>query len=304
MDKDRLKRQHIFNLLSKTTKMFTYKNLPDTIPIKDLETILQIGGFAIFQKVDGKLYCFSGGLGGEPNPYYLPTIAVVANPALKYNDTLKIDKECVVMLNDSYYQGLIPLMSKYINMLTEAEITLVYATLNARIPALISADTDNTAESAKDFIQKIYDGKEYGIVTAKVLSDGLKSFSFNANPNITQIIEAIQYIRGTMYNELGLRASYNMKREALSEHEIQSNDDILFPLVDDMLEMRKIGIEKVNAMFGTNIEVELNSSWETIAKERELSVEMAEKEVAETGGDDVENNGNADEARPDETSDV
>ena len=38
------------------------------------------------------------------------------------------------------------------------------------------------------------------------------------------------------------------------------DEDVLLPLIDDMLHERQIGLEKVNAMFGTNITVKLSSS--------------------------------------------
>ena len=52
-----------------------------------------------------------------------------------------------------------------------------------------------------------------------------------------------------------------MKRESLNTEESLLNQDALLPLVDDMLEQRRIGLELVNKMFGTNIEVRLASSW-------------------------------------------
>ena len=117
-DKGAMLRQVILQMLNKSTKAFKYNNLPDTILTKDLEIQLQVGGYNIWKEVDGKLYTFRGGLGGKPNPYDLPTIATVANPALKYTASLEIDKECVVMLNDYFYQGLMPLFNKYGEFLT------------------------------------------------------------------------------------------------------------------------------------------------------------------------------------------
>ena len=164
-DKDKMLQHLIFQMLNKTVKIFKYNGLPDTIKTKDLETQLQVGGYNIWKEVDGKLYTFRGGLGGEPNPYYLPTIATVANPALKYTANLKIDDECVVMLNDFYYQGLMPLFNKYGNLLVEAETSLKFAIINARVPALIQADNDNTYQSAIEFFDKVVKGKEYGIIS-------------------------------------------------------------------------------------------------------------------------------------------
>lgn len=285
-DKEYLLRSVVTQMLNRTTKMFKYNGLPDTIKIKDLETQLQVGGFAIWKEVKGNLYTFTGGLGGEPNPYYLPTIAIIANPALKYNASLEIDKECVVMLNDNYYQGMIPVFNKYGALLVEAELSLKMAILNARVPALIQADNDGTYKSAKEFFEKIVEGEEYGIISSKEFFDGIRSQDFYKQAYIKDLIEAIQYIRGTWYNEIGLNATFNMKREAINEAEVTLNEDILQPTIDNMLECRQDALEKVNSMFGTNITIEFNSIWKQNKKEEALAFDLKEAEIdSKEGGD-------------------
>lgn len=274
-----LLKAEITKMLAKSVKIFKYNGLPKTIKHKDLETILQVNGFAIWQRVDGELYVFFGGLGGVPNPYYLPTKAIIANPALRYNATLEVDEECVVMLNDYYYQGMMPMFNKYGNLLIDAELSLRQAIINARIPALVEADNESALESAKSFFEKVSRGEEYGIIAGKTLLDNIKTHEFLKDPHITAIIESIQYIKGSWYNELGLNAAFNMKREAINEAEATLNEDILRPLVDLMLECRQEALERVNKMFGTNITVELDSAWEMNKKQDDLALKLEEKEV-------------------------
>ena len=292
-DKDYMLKSIIIQMLNKTVKIFKYNNLPDTILPKDLETQLQINGFAIFKEVNGKLYSFTGGLGGEPNPYYLPTIAIVANPALRYNASLEIDKDCVVMLNDNYYQGMMPLMNRYGEMLTEAELSLRNAIINARVPAIIQADNDAAYASAVAFFDKIKTGKDYGIVMSKEMFDGLKSFEFYKSNYIKEVIESIQYIKGSWYNEIGLNAVFNMKREAINEAEATLNEDILYPTIDSMLECRKDALEKVNEMFGTNITVELNGIWDRNREIDDMTLELdkANVELIESQSEEATNDG-------------
>ena len=288
-DKQALLRHAVCQMLNKSVKIFKYNGLPDYIATKDLETQLQVGGFAIWAKDDdGKLYTFRGGLGGEPNPYYLPTIATVANPALKFTKNLKIDDECVVMLNDFYYQGLMPLFNKYGSLLVEAEISLKYAIINARVPALIQADNDNTYKSAEEFFKKIIDGKDYGVISSKEFFDGIRSQDFYKQAYIKDLIESIQYIKGSWYNEIGLNAAFNMKREAINEAEATLNEDILYPTIDTMLECRRNALEKINAMFDTNITVELDSVWQKNREQDKLAVEKEEAEL-ENEEEDKEN---------------
>ena len=80
-------------MLNKTASMFEYEGLPETIPYFELEKILQRGGYGFISKHGDNLYCFTGGLGGEPDVYGNPTSIIIANPALKYNATLDLLKE-------------------------------------------------------------------------------------------------------------------------------------------------------------------------------------------------------------------
>lgn len=303
-DKEYMLKQNVLQMLNKSTRIFKYGNLPETIQTKDLETQLQVGGFAIWKKVDGKLYTFTGGLGGAPNPYYLPTIATVANPALNFTENLKIDEDCVVMLNDHFYQGLMPLHSKYGRLLVEAEISLKYAIINARVPALIQADNDNTYKSAEEFFKKVVEGKEYGVISSKEFFDGIRSHDFYKQAYIKDLIEAIQYIKGSWFNAIGLNAAFNMKREAINEAEATLNEDILYPDIDTMLECRRYALEKVNKMFGTNITVELDSVWEQNRKRDELQIEAEEVAVEEAKTDETEKEENDETTgNPNETTD-
>lgn len=289
-DKGSLINQYIIQMLNKTTRIFKYNNLPDTIPQKDFEIILQVGGHGTLAVAKDNLYCFRSGLGGTPNPYYLPTISTVANPALNFSENLVIDKNCVNVLNDYFYQGMMPLFNKYANLLTEAEISLRYAIINARIPAIITADSDNSYASAEQFFKKIEDGKGYGSILTRSLFEGIKSSDFYKEHYIKDIIESIQYIKGSWYNEIGLNAAFNMKREAINEAEATLNEDILYPTIDNMLECRRIGVEKANKMFKTNITVELDSVWLRNIKREELILKKEEIEIKTLkDGDNIEN---------------
>lgn len=94
-------------------------------------------------------------------------------------------------------------------------------------------------------------------------------------------------MKASWYNEIGLNANYNMKREKLSTTESQMNNDALLPLVDDMLESRRVGLEKINAMFGTDISVEFASSWEKLIEEFQAEM-VSERSESEVGTDDTD----------------
>lgn len=269
LSKDKLYQQYIQYMLDRTQRMFKYNGLPETIPQRELELLLQVNGTATIGKDDeGNLYAFRGGLGGVPDAYYRPTISVVANPYLKLNKEYKIGEDCEIIINDSMWGGLIPMFSKYANQLVESDITLRMALINARIPSLIVADNDSAKKDAENYIMKVEKG-ELGIISSNAFFEGIKTseYGIRSYSAIKDTIEAIQYLKSAWFNELGLNANYNMKREAINDAEAGMNEDSLLPLIDDMLECRRVGLEKVNKMFGTNITVELDSSWKVVQED-------------------------------------
>lgn len=294
------KKNNIFNhtiyMLMRTGSMFKWSGLPDTIPECFLEMYLQINGFACIakDKTTEKLYAFFGGLGGEPDPYYQPTVCIVANPALKLTEDYKIGEDCIIVKNDPFYRGLIPLFNKYASMLAENELSLNMASINTRIQQALCAGDDRSKESAEMFLKKLVEG-DIGVLAENAFLDNesIKTLPFSNTAHtgvIGDLIEYEQYIKASWYNELGLNANYNMKREALNTAESTINEDILFPLVDEMLKMRKDGAEKVNEMFGTDISVELASSWEDNKLEEEQAVDDLDNESEEDPKEPEEEN--------------
>lgn len=275
-DKSACIRQHIAYMLIRTQSMFRWNGLPDTIPERSLELFLQTNGNVCFYKHGGHLYVFTGGMGGEPDVYYMPTVYTIVNPALKLSKSLKIGSECVVMSNDSLYLGLIPMFSRYASGITENELSIKIALINSRIVDLISAPDDRTRLSAEKFLADIANGK-HGVIAENAFLDGIRAQPYGATANsntLTNLIEMEQYFKASWFNELGLNANYNMKRESLNSSESQMNNDALLPLVDDMLKCRERAVEKVNEMFGTSISVSLSSSWEDNEQEIELEHEQ------------------------------
>ena len=260
--KQKLGEQHVFYMLDRTQVMFDYKNLPDTIPARNLEIMLQLNGNIFFTPVNDEYYVFTGGLGGEPDVYYEPTIYTVANPALNFSKNLRIGEDGVLIRNDSYGVGLLPLFRKYSALLAENEITMRLADINNRIPFLLSAADDRTKASAEKFLKDVSDGK-LGVISDNAFLESLKSLSTAVQNSIrlTDLIEFEQYLRAGWFNDLGINANYNMKRESISPDEAQLNDDALLPFIDDMLECRRIGLEEVNNKYNLEIEVNLASSW-------------------------------------------
>ena len=276
-DKDKNVNNFIDTMFCKTNEMFTWKNLPETIPQAELEYLLQSNGTMFFTKVGNDFYALLGTLGGEINAYYEPTKYTVANVALNLSKMYDIEKDGVLIRNDLRCNGLIPILSKYASMLTDCEISLNTMSILMRVMFLISASDDKTKKSAEEFMSKIINGN-YSIIADSQFFDGIKAQGMTQSFSqlIPQMIELTQYVKASALNEIGLNANYNMKKERITEQEYTLNIDALMPFAENMLNCRKKAVEKINKMYGLNIEVSLNSVWETNQAELESETTLAD----------------------------
>ena len=261
-NKDKSVNGYIRKMLAITQAMFIYKGLPETLPQNNLENLLQTNGNVFVTKVGNDLYAFTGGLGGVPNAYNEATEYIVSNPFLNLNKSYKIDVEGVLIKNDSGANSLLPIFGKYGVLCSDTLLSLNTCSVLSRITMLISASDDKTKQSADDFVNKIMQG-DFSVIGENAFFKGvnLQSISTQSANQITQLIELLQYFKASAFNEIGLNANYNLKRERLNTSEVQMNVDALNPYVDNMLQERKKAVDKINAMFGTEISVELGSSW-------------------------------------------
>lgn len=282
-DKGMLLSSYIRYYLARLQSMFVYEGLPDSIPAKWLENLLLVNGSCVWIKNGDDLIVTRAGIGGKPDVYYIPTECIVTNPYVKegVNRTYTRDVDTVLMVNDTYAQGLLSMLKKYCAMLVENEITMNIADQLARATITISAVDDETKASAELWLKRLREGN-LGIIGEAPFMVGNQDKALNINQlvnvagTMTDLIEYQQYIKASLYNDLGLQSNYNMKRESINSNESQLNDDMLHPLIDTMLRERQEALEKVNAMFGTNITVDFNSAWKINEEEEQLAIEQME----------------------------
>ena len=255
-------------MLAKTLSMFEWENLPETIPYKELEKLLQINGFAFITKFKNDLYAFNGALGGENDAYGNPTKFIISNPHLKFNETLDIEKDGVLIYNDDLAMGLIPLLDRYNTFLVENDINMMMYGYNSRTQKLISASDDKTKASAESVVKKSIEG-DIAVIGESVIFEGIKvhSGANSSGVSITNLTEFHQYIKASLYNEIGLSANFNMKRERLTAGEIEVGDDSNYPFVYNMLKCRVKATELLNEMYSLDINVDFGSVWAKSSKE-------------------------------------
>lgn len=282
-EKERNIRQLVTNMLNKSVTMFDYQGLPDTIPAEIIERYLQCYGYVAFIQHDDKFYVVNGALGGEPNIYNEPTQITVSKPAIG-SKTYNIDDDCIIISNDYMKTGLLPIYNRYCYLMVENDVTMLQANINQRIANIITANDDPTRESAELYLKKIEEGKT-GVIMDNKLFESLKIVTNNQTNNVRlmDLVQYQQYLKASLYNEIGLNSNYNMKKERLISGELEQNADILYPLVDGMLECRQAGIKKVNEMFDLNITVDLDSSWNKERATPEIGEPEGQEELEDKG---------------------
>lgn len=289
LDKQSSAFNYVQYMFDRTNIMFRYSGLPDTIPEPMLEYMLQIYGSVAIIQHNENLYAMRCNFGGPPDPYYRPTQAVIANPALNLSEIYRVvnhlppfEKEtwekmppCVRFLNDSQIQGLLPLFSRYAVQMVENDISVRCAQINLRQQTTIVADNGPEAEAAAQYMKNLEAGKLSTIAKRPFLEGISVQNAATGQSNIViQLIELQQYLKASWYNEIGLNSNFNMKRQYMSADEINSSADIMLPLIDNMFISRQSAVEAINKQFGTNIVVEKNSAWEKKQLQADLSVAL------------------------------
>ena len=269
-------------LLNFVLNMFDYKNLPDTIPKYNLEKYLMTLGYCGVTKVGDELYAIDGTLGGKPNVYHEPTQFIYANEVL---GSATVDEGSYVLCkNDFRKQGLMPIINRYTNFMVESNITMRTVLLTTRMNILVSASDERTKASAESYLRKIENG-QLGVIGESAFFDGVRMQTASTTSNyVTQVVEMMQFIKGSFLQAIGVNSPHNMKSEYVNKDETGLNDDGLRPLVDNMLECRKQFVDEINDMFGTEIEVDFNSVWKRKQVEQGLSsqLEKGESDVVES----------------------
>lgn len=275
---------HIRQKLIQCQSIFEYDGLPDSIPKRDLELTLQVCGFTAIIKEEGKLYALCGGLGGERNAYYNPTLVTIANPYLKISKAYEIGKDTIVVRNDALWQGFMPIHQYYASQIVENDISRNSLLINARLFCLLNAHTDDEKEDIEEVYKALEKGDLKAVLSNPIMGgvESLPLASQNVTNTLVSLLEDKQYIKGSWWNEMGVQSNYNMKRETITSNENILNVDSLLPFIDNCLECRKEGFDKVNEMFGTNIKVDFSSSWKKVRDEIAISEEREKMQVQST----------------------
>ena len=275
-------------MFNRTLMMFEWKNLPDNMTSFDMEKFTQLRGKTIFlkDKADGnRFYILDGSPWNNISWNYEPTQAIVVNPSLNgLKNEYTLGKDCVLVRNDYLMMGLYPIFEKNSIDMANTDISIRFANFNTRLKSIFTSDDDNDKASIDKLMADVWNGeKPYAIKTTHLWKNNevdSKPYVTGQNNDIKDLMELKQYQLAQFFIELCLNANYNMKRENIGKSEATlMNEDVILPLIDQMLECRKMACDEINKMYELNISVELSSAWQKIKDEVQMDLAKQEADV-------------------------
>ena len=278
-DVEQIFRFYFKTLTNKVCNLIRFKNLPDHIDEEFLKEQLVLRGKACFTEFNSHIYALNGNPGGKPNCYYQPCEFIISNPVLGDKTVLIRNEDgstdvsrltgilvglthADLELENPIKGGLYDLIYTYSGLLADNLVSLNCAQINSRVQVAFVGDTEALANTAEKVLKDLYNGKPFKVLQQDILNKLTISpvASSGANATIMSLIEAHAQVLSDFYSELGISYNSNRKREYVSSTESSMDTGSLNLNIDTIIECIREGIEQVNELFGTSIEVELDEN--------------------------------------------
>ena len=252
--------------------IFQYDNLPDGVTKKSIEdNLILLGHCGFLRTRKGELFTPFSNIYNYDR-HYQPTKLCYANPIIVDYKQYTIGKDCEVVYNTTMEHrvwnlivdgGLFTFISKYARQLADLESTVAIYTIDNRSTDYPVADDQNVAESIKAFFDKLALGERSVISDNAIINQfrSVESGKAGIKDGINDWLIARDKVLEMFFRDIGIRM-YNPKKAQVTEDEIEVNNQLLVISIDDMLQARTEGLERVNNMFGTNISVTINPKYD------------------------------------------
>ena len=298
--------QHFFSQLFRTAlHIVEIRGAPESINYDFMMMCIILLGRAAYFKPDQDLVALNAAPAGKPDLYYVPDRILVTNPRFNrsYNLQPGIDCEIVYCTSmDPYYWGrgsggMYSLISTTASLLADNFLSLNVAQKNLRLTTGFACDDQNTYLSLEVAMQEAYNGKPFFIVQKSLVDqlEKLPVYADSSNQSLIQLLDVHKYILSEYYAAIGLSEAQQMKKERLITAEVEDGAELPLFNIQDMIDSITAGIERVNSMFDTKMQVVVNplilrnlygdQSEEQDAAAPELEEEPTEDEP-ETSADD------------------
>lgn len=243
-------------LFERVMRLFVWENTGSVKP-KEIEQRLILAGHCGIAQHKGKLTAFYGSFYGVTDYYDEFTNYMVHSP--KYSGKKTIDKDIIVIDNNSLRSPVYPLIHHYSMLLAHNEVSLIDAMVDIRdASGKPIAQNEVQRQSILNYYGKRFDGKFDAIMDPAFI--GVKFDASGAGTGgasaVTSLLVARKDILQAFYSDIGVRSAFEKKSNTVAS-EVEADTSLLLLNLSDMIAMREEAAEKINNMFGTNWSVHI-----------------------------------------------
>lgn len=258
-------------LMELALNVFEWENLPPSVDERFLELTLYEYGYCLYfnDEIIGNL-ALTCTIGGQLDVYRIPILrrAYAVNG---YNKLCK-SSDSVLIFNNYLHTPTQLTIELFARRLYEIERAIDVNVKAQKTPTAILATEQQRLTMQNLYMQ--YDGNEPFIFGDKNMDlEGIKSIKTDA----PFVADKLQILKHQIWNEAltfcGIENSNADKKERLVSDEVGSNYGNIEAQRNVMLNARRQAVEKINRMFGTNINVKFRSNLATLVNNENVSNE-------------------------------
>jgi hypothetical protein len=261
-------RQYLNRLTELAISMFEWKNLPDTVDARYLELHLFETGCMVYFKDDviGDL-CLDCIVNGRLDVYGNPLLRRAYSGYNNYQKLLTY-KDSVIIWNNYLHGNSILDVEMFARRLYNIDRIIDINANAQKTPVLVQGNEKQRLTLLN--LYKEYDGNAPFIFGDKNLDiNALKALSTNA----PYVCDKLYQLKTQIWNEaltyLGISNINIQKKERLITDEVTRNQGGTIASRYSRLESRRQAVEKINDMFGTNIEVNYREDFRQVSDDNQ-----------------------------------
>lgn len=259
-------RQYLNRLTELAISMFEWKNLPDTVDARYLELHLFETGCMVYFKdeVIGDL-CLDCIVNGRLDVYGNPLLRRAYSGYNNYQKLLKYNNSVIIWNNYLHGNSILD-VEMFARRLYNID-RIIDVNANAQKTPVLLQGTEKQRLTLLN-LYKEYDGNAPFIFGDKNLDlNSLKALSTNA----PYVCDKLYQLKTQIWNEaltyLGISNINIQKKERLITDEVTRNQGGTIASRYSRLESRRQAVEKINDMFGTNIEVNYREDFQEVSND-------------------------------------
>lgn len=268
--------QYVSRLTELATCMFEWKGLPDSVDERFLEMCLFERGMCVYfnDEVMGDL-ALNVATGGKMNVYNYP-VKRRAYASNGYNKNLT-DENSVLIYNNYVRSNSMLDVHMFARRLAQLDRIIDVNTNAQRTPVLVQC-SEQEKLSIDNILQK-YEGGVPCIVTVKDFNpNNFKVLKTDAPFNADKIYTLKTQYWNEALTYLGISNINVQKKERLISDEVTRNQGGTIASRYSRLQSRREAAEKINKMFGTNIEVNYREDFQY------LDTDIISETIEQSGG--------------------